>query len=384
MKVLMISKSQVVGAYHGKLRELANLGVDLTVITPPRWGNQVLEIHEARGYRLRVVPCLLSGYTHFHFYTASLGPFDADLIHLEEEPWSLVTQQVMRLARRWRKPTIFFTWQNILKTYPPPFNLIERNSFAFAKAAIAGNEEAKNVLRAKGFSKPISIIPQLGVDPEFFKKAEALLLRRRMTLEHHFVIGYVGRIIKEKGVGDLIAALAKLPVSCALVLVGEGKFRGDAERLAQRLRVSSRIRWVSQVASLDIPQYMNLFDILVLPSLTTPRWKEQFGRVLVEAMACGTPPIGSSSGEIPNVIGDGGLVFPEGNTETLAAQIRSLLEHPSHLSALAEKGRERVLRRFTHRRIAEQTVQFYSRVLEGFSTQTECVEQTNAPSYFPG
>jgi glycosyltransferase involved in cell wall biosynthesis len=287
----------------------------------------------------------------------------------------------MRLARKWGKPTIFFSWQNIYKTYPPPFNLIERHSFNYAKAAIAGSQEALEILRSKGFTKPVSVIPQLGVDPDFFVKNDSSSLRSSMGIENKFVIGYVGRIVEEKGIGDMISALSKLPQLCALVLVGEGKFRGEAERLAQQLGLSSRIHWIPQVASLDIPRYMNLFDILVLPSRTTLRWKEQFGRVLVEAMACGTPPIGSSSGEIPNVIGDGGLVFPERDADALAAQIRLLLDHPDYLSTLAEKGRARVLQNFTHRKIAERTVQLYYGLLERFSPQNECIEQVIVPSY---
>src|SRR5207237_3927991 len=120
---------------------------------------------------------------------------------------------------------------------------------------------------------------------------------------------------------------------------------------------------VRHIDSLRAPEYMNLFDVLALPSRSTAKWKEQFGRVLVEAMACGTPPVGSSSGEIPNVIVDAGLIFQEGDIAALAASLGSLYYDPELRQRLSTEGRQRVLEDFTHRKIAEQTVQLYSHVL---------------------
>jgi glycosyltransferase involved in cell wall biosynthesis len=368
----MVSKSHVVAAYHGKLRELANLGIELTVITPPRWGNQKLEIRETGGYKLCVLPCLLSGYTHFHFYTARIAPIDADLIHLEEEPWSLVTYQFMRHCVKARKQTIFFTWQNILKNYPPPFAYFERFTLAHTAGAIAGNEEARRILETKGYQKPIRVIPQLGVDAAHFKKRDVTDLKAKLALEGKFVVGYVGRLVEAKGIADLIRALTLLPEQCAVVLVGGGEFQQQAQQLATKLSLNSRIRWVPQVPSLGVAEYMNLFDVLVLPSRTTPTWKEQFGRVLIEAMACETVPVGSNSGEIPNVIGDAGLTFAEGDLAELAAQLLLLYHRRDLMTELGCKARARVLEKFTHRRIAEETVRLYSEVLSERRQPREC------------
>jgi hypothetical protein len=116
----MVSKASAVAAHRGKLAALAKLGVDLTVVVPPRWGNQPLEMTEGDYYKLRVLRCWLTPYNHFHFYPARIGPIDADLVYLEEEPWSLVTHQFMRVCVGADKPAIFVTWQNIYKNYPPP------------------------------------------------------------------------------------------------------------------------------------------------------------------------------------------------------------------------------------------------------------------------
>ena len=100
-------------------------------------------------------------------------------------------------------------------------------------------------------------------------------------------------------------------------------------------------------------------DAFVLPSLTRPNWKEQFGRVLVEAMACETPVIGSRSGEIPGVIGDAGLLFQEGNVQELAACVRRMLDDPALYAQLAVKGRQRVLEHYTQEHIARQMYEVY-------------------------
>jgi len=355
MKMLMVSKSSVAAAHHGKLREMVKLGVELTLIVPPRWGDQKLELRRADGYEIRVLPCLFTPYPHFHFYPTAFRPIDADIVYLEEEPWSLVTHQFMRLCAWQRKPVVFTTWQTINKRYPQPFSMFERYSFRHAQAATAGNQEAAVLLRARGFSKPVSII-SYGIYPDVFYKKEGAALRQKIGLMNSFVIGYIGRVVAIKGIADLIQAFALLPSNCALMIVGDGDYRSQGQKLAQGLGISSRIRWLPQVASMEIPDVMNAMDVLVLPSRTMPNWKEQFGRVLIEAMACETPPVGSSSGEIPNVIADAGLVFPEGDVSALAQQLKRLVDDPGLRAELGRKGRARVLRNFTQQRMAEELV----------------------------
>ena len=368
MKVLMISKGLVVGAYHGKLRELSKLGVDLTVVVPPRWGKQKLEKIEPDGYELLEMDCKFSGAHHFHFYPSIgrvIGREAWDLVHIEEEAFNPVTYHAIRACLKRGRKVIFFSWQNIYKTYPPPFNYFERFSHKHVQAAIAGSEEIRDILSARGFCKPITVIPQFGVDTEVFQKRDVSGLKSDLGLADKFAIGYAGRIVREKGIADLIHALVSLPERCVLVLVGSGEFEGPMRKLSEKLGVASRIRWVPHILSQAVPEYMNAFDVLVLPSRTISRWKEQFGRVLIEAMACETPVAGSSSAEIPRVIGEAGLVFPEGDVAALVHQLCTLYENPDIRAELGAKGRDRVLERFTHRQIAEDTAEFYRKVLAG-------------------
>jgi glycosyltransferase involved in cell wall biosynthesis len=104
-------------------------------------------------------------------------------------------------------------------------------------------------------------------------------------------------------------------------------------------------------------------DIFVLPSRTTKTWKEQFGRVLIEAMACETAVVGSSSGEIPHVIGDAGLIFEQGNVQHLREQITRLISRPSDRRRLGQTGRLRVLNQYSMGHVAEKTVALYERML---------------------
>jgi len=263
-------------------------------------------------------------------------------------------------------PALFFTWQNIRKRFPPPFHQFENYSFRNAAGAIAGNEEAREVLLSKKFAKPLAVIPQFGVDPATYQRQQLDDLKQEFGLHNKFVIGYVGRIVREKGIADLIAAFALMPKRSVLVMVGDGNFRSDAENLARNLNVASRIRWISLVPSLQIPRYMSLLNVLVLPSHTTRAWKEQFGRVLIEAMASGTVVVGSDSGEIPAVIGNAGFVFPEGNIADLYSRLKTLEAEPQLVEKFRTAGRLRVLQNFTHREVAVRTAQFYDHAMRQF------------------
>jgi glycosyltransferase involved in cell wall biosynthesis len=370
----MISKAMTTAAYHGKARELARLGVKLTVVVPHRWGKQALEEVRPDGYELVVMDCNFSGAHHFHYYPSIhslVASQPWDLVHIDEDPFNFVTYHIMRACDKNRRSAVFFSWQNCYKSYPPPFGFFEKFSYRTAKAAIAGNTEVAEVLRKRSFRGPISVIPQFGVDPELFTRRDSASLRRQLHLEGIFVIGFVGRMVPGKGIDDLLAAIKHLPADCALLMVGDGPLQRGAQRQAESLGFANRVRWVPRVSSHDVPRYMSLMQALVLPSTTVPFGrliptggvKEQFGRVLVESMACGTVVVGSNSGEIPNVIGDAGLVFPEADVAALAASLRRLYDDPALISDLSAKGRARVLNNFAHRRIAERTVELYVRAL---------------------
>jgi len=368
MHVVMISKACVVGAYQRKLEELARLpGVELTVIVPPSWrdsrGITRLERAHTVGYELLVTSLALNGHFHLHFYPRLgrlLRQLRPDLLHIDEEPYNLATWQAMRLARRLAVPACFFTWQNLYRRYPPPFRCFELYDFRHAAHAIAGNHQAVSVLRAKGYAGPASVIPQFGVDPEIFSpRGQGSGLRAQ-----GLAIGYVGGLVPEKGVDILLQAVSDLVLGpWSLVIVGEGSERARLQTLAGELGIAGRVRFLGRRPSMEMPDVYRSLDVLVLPSRTQRNWKEQFGRVLVEAMACGVPVVGSDCGEIPHVVGQAGLIFPEGDAVALRERLARLLGDADLRAALARRGRQRVLAHYTQAQVAAATLQVYRKML---------------------
>jgi len=367
MRILMISKACIVGAYQKKLEELAKFPeVELTVVVPPYWRDErgviPLEREHIRGYELVVEPMALNGHFHLHFYPGLAKHFQAKphIVHIDEEPYNVATWQAMRLAKRAGAKALFFTWQNIRRRYPPPFSLIEGYNLRNADYAIAGNAEATKVLREKGYRGPVRVIPQFGVDPAIYTPSSKF----QGANSQLFTIGYVGRLVEEKGVHILLRAAAGLGGQWRLRILGSGPERARLEGLAEELGISERVSFHDPIPSSQMPRYYRQLDVLVLPSLTRPNWKEQFGRVLVEAMACGVPVVGSTCGEIPHVVGQAGLTFAEGDAQALRAQLARLMADPALRAELARRGRERVLARYTQARVAAETYQVYRELME--------------------
>ncbi len=366
MRILMISKAVVVGIYQRKLEEMARLpDVQLTVIVPPFWrdpsGEVRLERAYTQGYDLRVQPMRFNGNFHLHYFP-TLAPCFADIqpqiVHIDEEPYNLAAWHALWLARRTGAKTLFFSWQNILKQYPLPFALGERYVLHHIDYALAGTGSAAEIWRTKGYRGPMSVIPQFGVDPVMFAPAE------RRSTGRSFVIGYVGRLVPEKGVDLLIRALAQVPGAWRLEIIGQGPERELLERLARALNMADRVSFTGQIPSVRMPEFYRELDCIVVPSRTAPNWKEQFGRVLIEAMAASVPVIGSNSGAIPDIVGDAGLIFPEDDERALADRLRSFMVDESLRRLLAIQGRARILEKYTHAQIAAQTVDVYRRMLE--------------------
>jgi glycosyltransferase involved in cell wall biosynthesis len=385
MKVLIITRTLAEFAnLQGKISEISKLGVNLTVLSPSRWSGseQQVQLVKPEGFEFLVGRCRFSGTksvrlgNHLHFYPDVpnvLAREKWDLVHIDEEPFNVATFHAMRWCRRHRVKAIFSTWQNLMKSYLPPFNFFETYVFANAAGAIAGNEEGREILYRRGFRRPVVRVPQLGVDPILFRKQDASELRRQLAPDGSFIVGFVGRLHIEKGVDTLIRAVALLPRSSVLVLVGRGPYRAQFEYLISNLGLSKRVKWVPWVSSAAVLEHMNAFDVLVLPSRTRRNWKEQFGRVLVEAMACETCVVGSDSGEIPKVIGGAGLIFREGDERELADRLRTLMECPSVRENLRRDGRQRVLENFTYAKIAAGAVNFYRRICYAAGSSDEAV-----------
>lgn len=385
MRVLYISKALVVGTYQRKLEEIAKYpDVELRAIVPPYWREgeyrQELETRFTSGYELVTEEMRFNGHYHLHYYPKlrrQLLEWRPDVVHVDEEPYNFATAHAIWQARRVGAKTVFFAWQNIYRVYPPPFYFFELYSLLKSHAAQAGTRQAQEVLRRKRYSYPSAVLPQFGVDAALFSPAP-----RPMIDDGVLRIGYVGRLVQAKGVHVLLAAVAKLSFPFQLQLFGAGSGESGLRSHAASLGIQDRVEFAGHVSSSDMPDRYRGMDVCVLPSLTTPNWKEQFGRVLIEAMACGVPVVGSESGEIPELVGSeseepGGRTFPEGDAATLAKILSELYLDPSLRQTYGEQGRERVLREFTQERIAAKTVRMYRQLTHGLSYSAQ--QETTPP-----
>jgi len=356
---------------HYKLAALASYPeLDLWHIVPRQWTDGFrtyqLEVKQAKEYR--IIPVNTIGQHDIHRFCylpldAHLREIQPDIIHIEEEPDSLAALQVA-LSRRLLVPKahlILFTWQNILRKRGIIPEMVARITLRSADYLIAGNSEAVKVLRQQGYEAPIQVIPQLGVATDIYQPKRNEELRATLGL-NSFVVGFVGRLVPEKGPHILLKAAARMSADVQVLLIGSGPMEERLRLQAQEEDMAERLTIIASIPHADVPKYLGIVDVIVLPSRTTPVWKEQFGHVLIEAMACGVPVIGSSSGAIPEVIGDAGLIFPEEDVAALCECIEKVKANPDLVVRLSNAGRRRVQECYTHQAIAEKTLQVYRTV----------------------
>lgn len=368
LRVLMISKACIVGIYQRKLEEIATHGVELLALVPPSWrderGEMRLERVYTTGYQLETLPIRRNGDFHLHHYVGlgqRMRDFRPHIVHIDEEPYNLAAWQALYHARQVKAHTLFFSWQNLNRRYPPPFAWGERWMLNTTDYALVGTQSAGDVWRTKGYTGPMQVIPQFGIDDQLFHPRPDGNPPR--TPGQPFRIGYFGRLVEEKGLHHLLEAASQLDFDWQMQILGGGPLRSELEQQAVRSGIRERITFIDQVASTEMPAQYHNIDVLVLPSLTRPNWKEQFGRVLIEAMGSGIPVIGSDSGAIPDVIGDAGLIFPEGSVSALRDCLQRLYADPRLYAELSQKGRTRVQSYFTHAQIAAQTVRVYHDIM---------------------
>jgi glycosyltransferase involved in cell wall biosynthesis len=265
-----------------------------------------------------------------------------DLIYMNHEPYAVATAQICwaNLGSR-RTPFGFYSCQNLEKSYPAPFCWTERMVYRSSAFAFPITAAVAQVLRRKGFKGDLAICP-LPFDPELYRKRPDIERTGAIPRKNgEAVVGYVGRIVEQKGLATLVEALAKLPRSdWKLTVIGTGPFEATFDEMVRQKGLEGRVVRLGYVPHAQTPSLLAAMDILVLPSETRPNWKEQFGRVIVEALACGVPVIGSDSGEIPTLIkaSGGGLIFPEGDAASLAKALEQMIADGTKRRAYASAG----------------------------------------------
>lgn len=288
--------------------------------------------------------------------------FKPHIVHVFNEVTSRLHLQVLVYRNLFlcNAKVLFFGFENIFHT-PHPLSPRWLWGFTCRNGNGGGyaNTEGLKRLGELGYPTGNLMVTYWGVPLDSFFPSRNELLRRDLEIDDKFVVGYIGRFSPEKGLGTLLRALNRLPNSVHCLCVGDGPWLTSFWREVKELGLQQRLHWVPRVADRDVAAYMNALDVLILPSETTRGWKEQFGRVLPEAMACGVPVIGSDSGAISEIIGNAGRVFPEGDHYALAAAIRDLYENPELRYHLATKGIKRAQECFSCEAFAHKLVRLY-------------------------
>ncbi len=210
---------------------------------------------------------------------------------------------------------------------------------------IGRNDEAIAVSRSWGFKGPTAVV-EYGVAAGVFAPHDHFGARAELAVPG-FALGYVGRVVREKGLHDVLDAMAACSAPVTLLVLGSGPDSAALQERAAELGLSDRVRLLSPRSPAEVARFINGLDALVLMSRTTRTWKEQFGRVIMEAHACGIPVIGSDSGSIPGVVAGGGWVVPEGDATALAALLGRLASAPEEVQRAGAVGREQVTTRFS-------------------------------------
>ncbi len=405
MKILVVSHSYIVDLNCEKLRQMAQLRpeMEVTIVVPKRWRpggvqNKIIESQPKQEGNFRIVPLpSLSennqGLMSFGWGLVKLlREFRPNIIQVEQGSKSIAYAQLITLNKLLglKAKLLFFTWWNLPYQLKFPISWLEAYNLKGTDGVIVGNQDGFEVLRDRHYSGPMCILPQLGVDERIFKPQSQPQLAAKLGIQpNDFVVGFVGRFVPEKGLMTLAKALEGLGDGSGnppwkWLILGRGPLKAELKQWAKESGLENRLILVESVPHDEVPHYINLMSTLLLPSettyqfktLTAAGWKEQFGHVIIEAMASAVPVIGSDSGEIPNVIADAGLVFSEGNVEELRDRLQQLMDNPELAQIYGQKGYKRALKNYTNRALAAAQLEFY----ESLCQAQESVEVTTSKS----
>jgi len=376
LRVLIVSHAYVVGVNQGKLNAIAETGkADVGLLAPSNWKasewNRLLPLETPySNLYLYSAPVALTGRGGAYMYAPwdlwrVLNDFKPDIIQVEEEVFSLSTFELAIWSRLMGIPMVVFGWENLERRLPLLRWWICQFVLKTAKAIIPGNQDGANIMRQWGYSGLLEVMPQMGVDPDFFSPRERTVsapVDGSDGGDRPFNIGFLGRLAHSKGIDLIFAALRELRqrgLNVCVTLCGSGADEATLRQEAENQQVADSVIWRGAVRHEQAPKELGAFDVLVLPSRTTPGWKEQFGHVLIEAMAMGIPVVGSTSGEIPNVIGRSDLVFQEEDVQGLTLILERLIQDPQWWQQTSEYGLNRVDQHYSHQRIAERLIQLW-------------------------
>jgi glycosyltransferase involved in cell wall biosynthesis len=390
LRVLVIDHTAPVRSVRQRWNRLVQCtGCELTLLSPPRWPeNSAWTDLQGGGddpYRTIVGAVSWPGHSlHAIYLTGILRAFREsrpDVIVMMEEAFSLFAAQAWlfrKLFARHAPITFYACWilpyENLVFRPAWLFRWLNRAMLDRLDAGMSINDRATRALEAAGF--PGARTNFFGVDETVFVPMDRLEAREEVGIgEDDRVFLYAGRLLELKGVQDLIAAFERVCRSrpyeaLRLIILGSGEYGDRLRSQAAKSAASDRIEFRGPVPNELVRTYMSAADAFVLPSRHD--WHEQFGRVLAEAMLVKTTVIGSTSGEIPRAVGDGGFIFEADNVDDLARTIERVLDDPSEVDRRVRTGREIALRDYSVAAFVDRTIEMIEEL-----TDRPLMEQTS-------
>ncbi|BAZ40628.1 group 1 glycosyl transferase [Calothrix sp. NIES-4101] len=362
LRVLFVSHAYAIGMNQGKLNAITEVeGVEVGLLVPSNWKarewNRLIPVENPYPQiRIYSAPVQFSSRGGAHFYNPwqvwqVLTDFKPDIVQVEEEVFSLCTFELAILTKLINRPLIVFGWENIERRLPFPRWLTCQFVLNTVSFLIPGNQDGANIMRQWGYKGLLEVMPQIGVDTHLFTSDLVKCDRQQ------FNIGFLGRLVPEKGIDLLLSSVRQLQdrgLKCNLIICGSGSQETALRQQAKALQIEDWISWKGAILHEEAPTAISQFDVLVLPSRTISNWKEQFGHVLIEAMAMGIPVIGSTCGEIPNVIQCNNLIFQEENIQELTTILDRMIRNPHWRKEMARHGINMVNKYYSHQRIAKR------------------------------
>lgn len=335
MRVVRIYHAGRDPAHRERDRALARAGVDVILVVPSSWPGPDEVTDEP--FEVVQLPVARAGDVIRHRYVDPAAVVEVidrvrpDVVDLHEEMYSSVVHQVLsRLDTRYT--AVGYAAQNIDKRLPPPFSWRERQALARVAGMYPCSRQAASVAVGKGFGGAVRVLP-LAASPLIVPGCQPPptdLVRLLL----------VGRLVPEKGVRDAVLVLASVRARCRarLVLVGSGPEAGPAQTLAASLGVAGDMEVRPWASAGELARLYGQAHVLLAPSSATRTWAEQFGRVVVEAQAAGAVTVAYGSGALPDVVGDAGLLVPEGDVAAMAHAVRCLHANPREWRRLRDRA----------------------------------------------
>lgn len=222
----------------------------------------------------------------------------------------------VNLYRRWLVPRSWLRW-----------------AVSQSARVITVSEALRDALLSLGADPAKVITLRNGVDLERFRPLDRPACRARFSLKG-FTLLSVGNLLPVKGHELVIEALAQVP-EATLLIAGDGPLRGTLERLAQRLGVADRVRFLGTLDREDLVAAYNAADVLVLASS-----REGMPNVVLESLACGTPVIATAVGGTPELLDDdvAGRLLDDRSAAAIAAAVRDLQFQPPDRGRVRDYG----------------------------------------------